>query len=290
MASFHLQVIIKNRKGNQMENLNKARQLVQNADTVIVVAGNGLAKTEGLDLLGQEDFEQSFPGVVQKYGVHSVGFALDQHISSWSEKWQLWSNLIQKYSVDYYPSKTLQKLKQLINNKQYFIASSAFGHFFETAGFNEKRIFNVFGDWTKAQCSSGINHGLKDCQSVVQKIAAKKPDTNIEELVPKCDICGQPLEIHLPLNEHFYPDTDANTRFRWFLTGNEDKNTVFLELGVDETSPQLREPIEHLVAEFPQWSYVAADFKQENLLPEIQERSAGTNADAASLINNLVTE
>ena len=36
-----------------MENLNKARQLVQKADTVIVVAGNGLAKTEGLDLLDE---------------------------------------------------------------------------------------------------------------------------------------------------------------------------------------------------------------------------------------------
>ncbi|MEB3364121.1 hypothetical protein SDC49_11460 [Lactobacillus sp. R2/2] len=63
-----------------------------------------------------------------------------------------------------------------------------------------------------------------------------------------------------------------------------------MELGVDETSPQLREPIEHLVAEYPQWSYVAADYPQETLLPEIQERSAGTNADTVSLINNLVTE
>lgn len=98
------------------------------------------------------------------------------------------------------------------------------------------------------------------------------------------------MEIHLPLNDHFYPDTVANSRFRWFLTGNEEKKTVFLELGVDETSPQLREPIEHLVAEYPQWSYVAADYPQETLLPEIQERSAGTNADTVSLINNLVTE
>ena len=273
-----------------MENLNKARELVQNAAVVVVVAGNGLAKVEGLDLLGQQDFEQSFPGLVQKYGVHSVGFALDQHISSWSEKWQLWSNLIQKYSVDYHPSQTLKQLLQLIGHRPYFVATSTFGHFFENAGFNTNRIFNAFGDWTKAQCSSGINHGLRNCQSVIQKIAGKKPDEDIEKLVPKCEVCGQPLEIHMPLNDHFYPETEANTRFRWFLTGNEDKKTVFLELGVDETSPQLREPIEHLVAEFPQWSYVAADFKQENLLPEIQERSAGTNADAASLINSLVTE
>ena len=35
-----------------MENLNKAKQLVQEAEAVVVVAGNGLAKVEGLDLLG----------------------------------------------------------------------------------------------------------------------------------------------------------------------------------------------------------------------------------------------
>lgn len=273
-----------------MENLNKARQLVQNAETVVVVAGNGLAKTEGLDLLGQADFERDFPDIVEKYDVHSVGYALDQDIPSWAEKWQLWSSFIQKYSFDHCPSKALQDLLQLIGNREYFVATSAFGHFFETAGFDEKRIFNAFGDWTKAQCSSGINHGLSTIQTAVQKILAAQPGTAIEKLVPKCEVCGQPLEIHLPLSDHFYPDTAANSRFRWFLTGNEDKKTVFLELGVDETSPQLREPIEHLVAEYPQWSYVAADYPQETLLPEIQERSAGTNADTISLINNLVTE
>ncbi|RMC60170.1 Sir2 family NAD-dependent protein deacetylase [Lactobacillus sp. ESL0260] len=273
-----------------MENLNKAKQLVQEAEAVVVVAGNGLAKVEGLDLLGQADFERDFPSVAQKYDVHSVGYALDQHIPSWSEKWQLWSSLIQKYSFDYRPSSTLKNLLQLISHRQYFVATSAFGHFFETAGFNENRIFNAFGDWTKAQCASGINHGLANIQTAAEKIIAAKPGTDLAKLVPKCEVCGQPLEIHLPLNDHFYPDTVANSRFRWFLTGNEEKKTVFLELGVDETSPQLREPIEHLVAEYPQWSYVAADYPQETLLPEIQERSAGTNADTVSLINHLVTE
>ncbi|MEB3364120.1 hypothetical protein SDC49_11455 [Lactobacillus sp. R2/2] len=91
-----------------MENLNKAKQLVQEAEAVVIVAGNGLAKVEGLDLLGQVDFERDFPSIAQKYDVHSVGYALDQHIPSWSEKWQLWSSLVQKYSFDYRPSSALK--------------------------------------------------------------------------------------------------------------------------------------------------------------------------------------
>ena len=130
----------------------------------------------------------------------------------------------------------MKKLRKLIGEKKTFIATSTFGHFFEQADFNKNRIFNAFGDWTMMQCSSGVNHGAKSDQEVVRQIlTAHQGDQDITKLVPKCEQCGQPMEIHMPLNEHFYPDTDANTRFRWFLTGNEEEKVVFLELGVDET-------------------------------------------------------
>lgn len=272
-----------------MENLSKAKHLVADADVMIIVAGNGMAKLEGLDLLGQASFAQDFPTITEKYHVNSVGEALDQQSASWSDKWLCWSQLIAHYSLEYQPSQTMKNLRKLIGQKKFFIATSSFGHFFESAGFNENRIFNVFGDWTKMQCSSGINHGLKDSRGAVQKIiAAKQQKQDLAAFVPKCKKCGQPMEIHMPLNEHFYPDTDANTRFRWFLTGNEEEKTVFLELGVDETSPQLLQPIIHLVQQYSQWSYVAADYRQEQLPLDIQTRSAGVNADSAILLQNLL--
>ncbi|MBA1393695.1 Sir2 family NAD-dependent protein deacetylase, partial [Lactobacillus sp. XV13L] len=253
-----------------MENIVKAKQLVNEATVVIVTAGNKLAKSEGLDLLGQAAFVRDFPTIAWANNVHSVGAALGVKMHSWSEQWQLWGKLIQKYSLDYRPSRTMRELKQVIGKKKFFVATSTFGHFFEAAGFNDKRIFNAFGDWTKMQCSSGINHGLEDSREVVRKFSATDNEQKIAALVPKCSVCGQPMELHMPLNDHFYPDSDANARFRWFLTGNEEEKVVFLELGVDETSPQLLEPIIRLVEQFPQWSYVAADLKQEELPQAIQ--------------------
>ncbi|WEV38562.1 Sir2 family NAD-dependent protein deacetylase [Lactobacillus sp. ESL0680] len=269
-----------------MDNIDKAKKLLADAEVVIVTAGNGMAQIEGLDILAQEKFDQEFPTIAQKYDVHTIGDALDKKLTSWQEQWLFWSQLVQKYSLSYQPSKTMRQLKQLIGKKEYFIATSTFGHFFETAGFNKNRIFNAFGDWTKMQCSSGINHGLEDDRAVVAEFAAKNAaDAN---LVPKCKVCGQPMELQMPLNEHFYPDTDANTRFRWFLTGNEDKRVVFLELGVDDTSPQLLEPIVQLVQQFPQWSYVAADLEEELLPDNLQDRSAAVGNGAAALIADLV--
>lgn len=271
-----------------MENLIKAQQLVNEAEVIIVIAGNKFAKLEGLDLLGQDSFDQDFPLIAKKYDVHSIGSALDLKELAWSEKWFIWSQLINKYSLMYKPSATMKQLKELLNKKKYFIATASFGNFFEKAGFNQNRIFNVFGNWTNMQCSSGINHGLKNATKVATQIAATTVLTDIEKLIPKCAVCGQPLEIHLPITSHFYPDSDANARFRWFLTGNEATKTVFLELGVDETSPQLFEPIIHLVDEYKQWSYVAADYTQAMLPLTLQNRSAAVNTDSASLVQALI--
>ncbi|BDR59995.1 Sir2 family NAD-dependent protein deacetylase [Lactobacillus xylocopicola] len=272
-----------------MENLAQAQRLINEANIVIVVAGNGLAQLEGLDLLGQTAFDQTFPQLAQEYGVHSVASALELKLASWPEQWLLWSKLIKAYSLDYQASQTMGELKELLANKQYFVATSTFGHFFEQAGFNQKRIFNAFGDWTMMQCSSGIGHGIVSDREAVQALLAAGSALNAA-LVPKCAICGQPMEIHLPRNEHFYPDTDANTRFRWFLTGNEEEQVAFLELGVDETSPQLLEPIIHLVEEFPQWSYVAADLNQDELPMRIRARSAAVNANTGDLLHALRME
>lgn len=271
-----------------MTDLNTTKQWLKDAEAVIVTAGNGMACEEGLDILSEENFDDDFGKVAEKYDVHTIGDALDKKFDSWSEQWTFWSQLIEEYSLNYLPSESMRALKTLLKNKKYFIATSTFGHFFESAGFNENRIFNAFGDWTKMQCSSGINHGFKDDREVVRQfIQAAKNDQVTEGMVPKCDICNSEMELHMPLNANFFPDTDANARFRWFLTGNEDKNVVILELGVDETSPQLLDPVVILVEQFPNWKYVAADLAASDLPADLQKRSYAANSNIHSLMMDL---
>ena len=167
------------------------------------------------------------------------------------------------------------------NGKNYFIATSAFGHFFETAGFEQEKIFDVFGDWTRMQCSSGLNHGTYSDLSTVKRYI------NGQGEIPRCEDCDSPMEIHMPLNAHFFPDEDANTRFRWFLTRNQTKKVVVLELGVDPTSPQLLDPMVKLVEQFKDWHYVAADLSQDELPDNIQKRSAGLGMALPEVIEKI---
>lgn len=270
-----------------MTDFTQAKDWLKSADAVIVTAGNGMAVDEGLDILSEENFDDQFGKIAAKYDVHTIGDALDHQFASWTEQWQFWSQLIKEYTLDYEPSESMLALKKLLQGKKYFIATSTFAHFFENAGFDENRIFNAFGDWTKMQCSSGINHGQRDDREVVRKFIAAG-DNATEELVPKCEVCNSPMEIHMPLNAHFYPDTDANARLRWFLTGNEDQKVVILELGVDETSPQLLDPMVKLVEQFDNWKYLATDLESSDLPDDLQKRSVAFNSNAHDVLMNLV--
>lgn len=126
-------------------------------------------------------------------------------------------------------------------DKPYFVATSIWSHLFEQAGFDPNRIFHLQGDWHKLQCSSGINHGWQTVETI-----AGQTD-------PKCKKCGQPLQLQVAANPHFFPDDEANARFRWFLVAGEDKRLLILSLGVDETTPQLQEPLANLARQFPLW-------------------------------------
>ncbi|WP_279034524.1 Sir2 family NAD-dependent protein deacetylase [Lactobacillus intestinalis] len=271
-----------------MTEVEQAKKWLSDANAIIVTAGNGFAQEEGLDILSEENFDNDFGEIAEKYDVHTIGDALDKKFDSWGEQWAFWSELINQYTLNYVPSENMGNLKKLLDDKQYFIATSTFAHYFENSGFNPNRIFNVFGDWTTMQCSSGVNHGQKSNIEVVKSfIKAKGTGLDLESLVPKCEICNSEMEIHMPLNAHFFPDTDANARLRWFLTANEDKKVVVLELGVDETSPQLLDPMISLVDQFPNWHYITADLKKEDLPENIQKKSAVLNSDVHNLLKQL---
>lgn len=264
-----------------MEDLKQAKKWINDADAIIVAAGNGVAQMEGLDMLESTRFVQDYPEIAKTYHVKTIADALDKKFATWDEQWNFWSKLINQYSLEYKPSSAMKSFFALLKNKNYFIATSTYAHFFENAGFDEKKIFNMFGDWTRMQCSSGLNHGKFSDLEVVKNYLAGQGK------VPKCEDCNSPMELHMPLNSHFFPDEDANTRLRWFLTNNEDKKVVVLELGVDATSPQLLDPMANLVEQFTNWRYIAADLEIEDLPSDLREKAIAFNSNSQDVIERM---
>lgn len=102
-----------------MTDLTKVKEWLKDADAVIVTAGNGMAKEEGLDILSEENFDDEYGKVADKYDVHTIGDALDKKFDTWGEQWAFWSQLVNEYSLEYEPSETMLALKELLKDKQY---------------------------------------------------------------------------------------------------------------------------------------------------------------------------
>lgn len=197
----------------------KVRAAMNGADLVLIAAG--------------DQFWQEQQGL--------TGQAAAKQLAGLSnrDQWQTAANLILQTEAKSSPAALA--LRKMIADKPYFVATSIWSHLFEQAGFDPSRIFHLQGDWHKLQCSSGINHGSQKFHPLA------------EQTVPNCPQCGQPMQLQIAPNPHFFPDNEANARFRWFLVASEDKRLLLLSLGVDETTPQLQTPLTNLTSQFPQW-------------------------------------
>ena len=96
-----------------MKNFEEIKKWLAEADAVIVTAGNGFAQMEGLDMFDDAAFPIECKKISEKYHVKTIADALDKNFDSWDEKWQFWSQLINEYSVEYEPSKSMKELKIL---------------------------------------------------------------------------------------------------------------------------------------------------------------------------------
>ena len=68
----------------------------------------------------------------------------------------------------------------------------------------------------------------------------------------------------------------------------KSKKVVILELGVDETSPQLLDPMVKLLEQFDSWTYLAADLIASELPSNLQKRSLAFGSNSHDFLTKLV--
>ena len=81
-----------------MADLVTAKKWLKNANTVIVTAGNGMAKEEGLEILSEEGFDDQLGKITDKYAVQQIGVELDKRFDIWREHWVFGGELIKEFS------------------------------------------------------------------------------------------------------------------------------------------------------------------------------------------------
>lgn len=269
----------------------RVKEYLENAEAVVVGAGAGLSTAAGFTYSGKR-FHENFHDFEVKYNFHDMYSGGFYPYEKPEEYWAYWSRYI---SVNRYadaPKPTYDRLLQAVKDKNYFVITTNVDHYFQKAGFDKLRLFYTQGDYGLFQCSAPCHDKTYDNEEVVKQMAESQRDMKIpSDLVPKCPVCGRPMTMNLRADDKFVEDEGwhaACERYEKFLSENENKKVLFLELGVGFNTPGIiKYPFRKMTCDNQNARYVCVNADDELLPYEIKPRSVYVSADIDEFLIEL---
>ena len=284
------------------EAIEQLKQILSEAETVVIGAGSGLSTSAGFTYSG-EWFEKYFSDFAVKYGfqdMYSGGFA---PFASLEERWAYWSRYIMINRYMDPPKPVYNNILSLVRNKDYFVLTTNVDHCFQKAGFDKERLFYTQGDYGLFQCSEPCHHKTYDNEKQIRAMWEFRSEMKIpSELVPHCPVCGKPMSMNLRADDTFVTDEgwdQAANRYETFLqsrnitsrSGQQEGtgNVLFLELGVGRNTPGIiKYPFWQMTAKNPNAQYVCINFGEAFAPYEIEKRSLCINDDIGKVLQELL--
>jgi NAD-dependent SIR2 family protein deacetylase len=271
------------------DKLNKFRQAVQNAETVLIGGGAGLSTSAGLSYSG-ERFASNFSDFISQYrmtDMYSAGF---YPFPTQEEKWAYWSRHIKVNRYDPGSTQVYCDLLRLVKDKTYFVITTNVDAQFYKAGFASDKIFPVQGDYGKLQCAKPCHQILYDNEGMIRQMVSEQIDLRIpSRLIPKCPRCNGFMEHNLRKDQFFVEDDAwqlASSRYQKFVTSLGDKPLVLLELGVGYNTPTIiKVPFEQITAEHPNATLVRMNKDYPEINPVNQAKTIAFDRDIGEIIS-----
>lgn len=268
----------------------KAKQVIQNADYIIIGAGAGLSTAAGLKYSG-ESFEKNYKEFIEKYNFQDLYSATFYPFRTREEKWAFCAKLI-KLNRFNNPLKLYQKLLEVVKEKEYFVITTNVDGQFEIAGFEKNKIFAVQGDYSLLQCEDGCHNKLYNNKKMVEDWLEFTEDCEIpEDLVPKCPVCGKDMDMNLRKDANFVQDENwykQARKYEKFLAESQNKNLLLIEIGVGFNTPSIiRFPFEQMVYSDLKTTLIRINKDYPLIREEIKSKSIAFDEDTEQIIKDL---
>lgn len=271
------------------DKLNKIRQVIQNAEAILIGGGAGLSNSAGLSYNG-ERFAFHFSDFISRYGITDMYTAGFYPFRTQEEKWAYWSRHIKVNRYDPAPGQVYLDLLELVREKNHLVITTNVDAQFEKAGFEHEKVFAVQGDYGKLQCAKACHKILYVNENMIRQMVSEQFDCRIpSHLIPKCPRCGGIIEPNLRKDQFFVEDENwhrANRRYLQFVASLDSKPFVLLELGVGYNTPVIiKIPFERIAADHPNATLVRInkDF------PEVSSVNHGKTIALAQDIGEIIT-
>lgn len=268
--------------------LDKAKKAIDEADYIIIGAGAGLSTAAGIEYTG-ERFEKYFRDFIDEYhftDMYSSGF---YPFETSEEKWAYWARHIFANRYDVGKTDVYQKLLKLVEDKEYFVLTTNVEHQFWINGFEDERIFATQGDYGLLQCGKACHDKLYDNEKQVFEWLDKTENFKIPtDLVPKCPVCGEEMDLNLRKDNYFVEDEkwhQMSVNYSNFLK-KADGNIVFLEIGVGYNTPGIiRYPFEQMTYNTPDSTLIRLNLDYPQAIPENKDRTISFDENVEEILD-----
>lgn len=280
-------------KENYKDRIEKAKQIIANADYILIGAGAGLSTAGGFEYSG-EKFDKYFKDFSEKYGFKDMYAGGFYPYKTEEERWAYWSRYvyINRY-LEQTPNKAYSKLFDLVKDKDYFVITTNVDHQFQIAGFDKNKLFYTQGDYGLFQCSVPCHDKTYDNKELIEKMYREQKDGKVPtELIPKCPVCGRKMEMNLRADDKFVQDAgwyEHARLYQEFLDKIKDKKVVLLEIGVGYNTPAIiKYPFERLVYQNKNFNLIRINKDYPIASEEISNKTICFDEDTMQVLQDLI--
>jgi len=284
--------IIEGTTGDFDSEINKLKEVFQNADAIIVGAGAGLSSSAGYDF-GGERLQKYFGDFVEKYGMKDMYTGCFADFETNEERWAYWSRWAWINRYEPIPKDTHKKLLKLLEEKDYFVLTTNIDHTFQRAGFSKEHLCYTQGDFGLFQCSKPCHTDTYDNYATLQKMVQKEKNMSVPtELIPHCPKCGREMDFNLFWDDTFVRDKGwhiAHKRYTDYIEQHKKGKVLYLELGVGFNSPGvIKVPFWNMAAENPDAVFASVNLTLPCYPEVLEHRSIVIQDDIDHVIENLI--
>ncbi len=237
----------------------QAKQIIQDADVLLITAGAGMGVDSGLpDFRGNEGLWRAYP-LLKKQQFSFAKIATEKGLQQFPKlAWALFGHMFDLFNATRPHEGFKILLETAQKKKDYFVVTSNIDSHFQKAGFDAQRIYEIHGRLNTFECSA--------CKNIWQ------PDTNFRfdidpklmnlKGVPKCPHCGKMARPNVLLFKdlgynHQESDEQAS-RFNDFMHKYDqgDHHIAILEFGAGKGVPSIRNLGEYIFSKVEQSSLI----------------------------------
>jgi len=226
--------------------MQEAREILENADAVLIAAGAGMGVDSGLpDFRGVEGFWQAYPVI------KDLGYRFEEMANPrWFKEdptlaWAFYGHRYMLYK-ETEPHTGFQQLLEFAQTKKggYFVFTSNVDGQFQKAGYDEKRIVEIHGSIHHLQCSVPCSRTITAAPDLHFTIDEKRFRT--VSPLPECPDCGAVMRPNILMfgDWNWIPDrTDIQSHAlqRWLDDIDEKRYKIaILEFGAGKAVPTVR--------------------------------------------------